>query len=159
MAVSNVSIETSSPGGGFRLSENRNCLQRVPLATASASLRASISRSQENPAQLTSSLLAKVKQDGKPAGETEARVAEVSRILAVLSAKEPRAYHQARVLGGLVGEAFETVRANPDSLRKAVRRALDALISAGQVEADGSGGYRAANSADPQPEPLVNVLH
>jgi len=111
------------------------------------------------PAELTSSLLAKVSDAAKPGGEGEARTAEVSRVLAALRAKAPATYHEARLLCGMVGEGFEGVRSNPDSLRKAVRRALDALIGAGKAETDGSGGYRAAPSSASVPEPQSKPLH
>lgn len=111
------------------------------------------------PAQLTSSLLAKVKSAAKPAGEGDARATEVLRVLAVLRAKAPDTYHEARILGSMVGEGFEAVRENPDSLRKAIRRALDALVGAKQVETDGSGGYRALSSATPQTNHKGITLH
>jgi hypothetical protein len=59
----------------------------------------------------------------------------------------------------MVGEGFEGVRSNSDSLRKAVKRALDALIGAGKVETDDNGGYRAAHSAKPQPKPEEKTVH
>lgn len=98
------------------------------------------------PGQLSSSLLAKVKDVAKPAGENDARAVELMRVLSTLGAKTPATYHEARVLGSMVGGAFEAVRANSDSLRKAIRRTLDALIAAGKIETDGTGGYRAAPS-------------
>ncbi|WP_103336515.1 AAA family ATPase [Pseudotabrizicola formosa] len=111
------------------------------------------------PAEMTSSLLTKVSESVKPGGEGEARVKELSRVLLALRAKNPAAFHEARTLCGMVGEGFEGVRSNSDSLRKAVRRALDALIGAGKAETDGSGGYRAANSASPQPASEDKTLH
>jgi hypothetical protein len=108
---------------------------------------------------MTSSLLAKVNEAVKPGGEGEGRIKEVSRVLRALRAKDPATFHEARTLYGMVGEGFEGVRSNSDSLRKAVRRALDALIDAGKAETDGSGGYRAANSANPQPKPEDKILH
>jgi hypothetical protein len=111
------------------------------------------------PAEMTSSLLAKVNEAAKPGGEGEGRIKEVSRVLLALRAKDPDTFHEARTLCGMVGEGFEGVRSNPDSLRKAVKRALDALISAGKAETDGSGGYRARTSADPLPEPEDKTLH
>lgn len=111
------------------------------------------------PAEMTSSLLAKVNEGVKPGGEGEARIREVSRVLLALRAKGPAKYHAARTLCGMVGEGFEGVRSNPDSLRKAVRRALDALVGAGKAETDGIGGYRASNSHSPQPEAEDKTLH
>lgn len=111
------------------------------------------------PAEMTSSLLAKVNEAVKPGGEGEARIKEVSRVLLALRAKDPATFHEARTLCGMVGEGFEGVRSNPDSLRKAVKRALDALIGAGKAETDSSGGYRAAHSANAQPEPEDKTLH
>ncbi len=59
----------------------------------------------------------------------------------------------------MVGEGFEGVRSNSDSLRKAVKRALEALISAGKAETDGNGGYRAANSSTRKSEAEDKTLH
>ena len=111
------------------------------------------------PAEMTSSLFAKVNEAAKPGGEGESRIKEVSRVLLALRARDPATFHEARTLYGMVGEGFEGVRSNSDSLRKAVKRALDALIGAGKVETDGNGGYRAAHSAKPQPEPEDKTLH
>ena len=111
------------------------------------------------PAEMTPSLLAKVNEAVKPGGDGEARIKEVSRVLLALRAKGPATFHEARTLCAMVGEGFEGVRSNPDSLRKAVRRALDALIGIGKVETDGSGGYRAANSSDRKSEPEDKTLH
>jgi hypothetical protein len=107
----------------------------------------------------TSSLLARAKEAPKPGGEAEARAMEVMRVLAVLRSKVPSAYHQPRVLYGMVGEGFEAIRANSDTLRKAVRRALDALLASAKVETDGNGGYRAALSADQKAGPQGKALH
>lgn len=111
------------------------------------------------PAELTSSLIAELSDKGKALGEAEVRATEVLRVLGVLRNKSPATYHEARVLAQMVGEGFEGVRSNPDSLRKAVRRALDALIGARKVETDGNGGYRAATSATPLPKPRGKALH
>lgn len=111
------------------------------------------------PAELTSSLIAEFSDKGKAGGEAEVRATEVLRVLGVLRNKAPATYHEARVLAQMVGEGFEGVRSNPDSLRKAVRRTLDTLIGARKAETDGNGGYRAATSATPQPEPQGKALH
>lgn len=111
------------------------------------------------PAELTSSLIAEFATKGKSGGEADARAAEVMRVLAALHAKSPAIYHEARALSKMVGEGFEGVRSNPDSLRKAVRRALDALIDAGKAETDGNGGYRASRSAEERPETTATSLH
>ena len=100
------------------------------------------------PAELTSSLLAKVAEPAKPSGEAETRAVEVLRVLSTLRSKAPVAYHEPKALAQMVGEGFEAVRSNSDSLRKAVKRALDALVGAGKAETNGSGGYRAADSAN-----------
>lgn len=109
--------------------------------------------------QPTSSLLARVKEAPKHGSEADGRAVEVLRVLTVLRAKSATSFHDAKVLAGMVGEAFETVRANPDSLRKAVRRAIDTLIGAGKAETDDKGGYRAVHSAAPQPERQHKTLH
>ncbi len=111
------------------------------------------------PAEMTSSLLAKVSEPAKPTGEGEARIRELSRVLLALRAKGPSTFHEARTLCGMVGEGFEGVRTNPDSLRKAVRRALDALVGAGKAETDGNGGYRAADSGNRKFEVEDKTLH
>lgn len=111
------------------------------------------------PAELTSSLIAEFATKGKGGGEADARAAEVMRVLTALHAKSPTIYYEARTLSKMVGEAFESVRPNADSLRKAVRRALAALIDAGKAETDGNGGYRAASPSDRKPEPEDKTLH
>lgn len=111
------------------------------------------------PAEITSSLIAEFATKGKSGGEADARAAEVMRVLAALHAKSPAIYHEARALSKMVGEGFEGVRSNPDSLRKAVRRALDTLIDAGKAETDGNGGYRASCSAEERPETKATSLH
>ncbi len=50
------------------------------------------------PAEMTSSLIAKVKEAAKPGGEGEARVKEVSRVLLALRARDPATFHEARTL-------------------------------------------------------------
>lgn len=109
------------------------------------------------PVAVESSLLAKVKEPRNQGAEGEARATEILRVLRTLHGKNPTGFHEARQISGMVGEAFEAVRSNPDSLRKAVRRALDALIGEGKVEAD-STGFRAVSAAQPQDRAPV-ALH
>ena len=102
------------------------------------------------PAVLTSSLLAKVKEARSQGGEGEARTTEVLKVIRALHGKTPDCFYEARDICGMVGAPFEGVRSNPDSLRKAVRRALDTLIANGEADADGKGGFRAMPSNPPQ---------
>lgn len=146
--------------------KQRNVRKGKPLLFEIGSLLTGVDEDGEDitvpiarPAEMTSSLLAKVNEAAKPGGEGEARIKEVSRVLLALRAKDPATFQEARTLYGMVGEGFEGVRSNSDSLRKAVKRALDALIGAGKAETDGNGGYRAAHSAKPQREPEDTTLH
>lgn len=96
------------------------------------------------PAVLTPALLAKAKDRRAAAGKADARADEVLRVLRALQGKAPSEAQEARVIAARVGEPFEDVRANPDSLRKAVERALKMLIADRRVEGESSGGYRVA---------------
>ncbi|WP_167622511.1 AAA family ATPase [Paracoccus sp. AK26] len=95
------------------------------------------------PAMLSSSQLARATESRKLKGESQSREAEVLRVLRALHAADGGKYHEARDVGARVGEAFESVRNNADSLRKAVRRALDSLVSEKEVEHSGSNTFRA----------------
>lgn len=81
-------------------------------------------------------------------GPADARATEILRVLRKFAGHDSNAFFPAPEIAARAVDAFASARSNSDSLRKAVKRALDALISAGQAEADGSGGYRAANSSD-----------
>lgn len=106
------------------------------------------------PSVSSSTLLPKVKDGRGGSGDGEARKSEMWRVLAELRLKAPGQFYSTKNLGGMAGEAFEALRENPDSLRKAVGRALDALIKEGKVEA-GEGGFRAVPAAPPPNRPLT----
>jgi hypothetical protein len=102
------------------------------------------------PVTADSSLIPKSKASGKQVGEGDSRTMEVLRVLCALRDRSPDMYHEAKDICGIVGEAFESVRNNQDSLRKAVARALKALVSSRQVEKREDGGFRATQLAQPE---------
>lgn len=106
----------------------------------------------------TPALLNKINGRRSASDSTDDRAEEVLRVLRALHAKAPNACHDAKAIAARVGESFEAVRSNPDSFRKAVRRALDALIGEGKVEADTNGGYRIAKPSAPD-APSHQNLH
>ncbi|RGP36866.1 AAA family ATPase [Pseudotabrizicola alkalilacus] len=95
----------------------------------------------------------------KIGSESDIRSTEVLRVLRALFAKDAARFYEVREISGAVGEAFESVRSNADSLRKATRRSLDALIGAGKVEADGNGGFRVLANTPPQGHEPIRVHH
>lgn len=105
------------------------------------------------PSVSSSTLLSKARDARSNGSEGEARAAEMWNVMSALREKAPGQFHDAKDLGGMAGEVFEAVRANPDSLRKAVRRALDALINDGKVEAGVNGGFRAVPVSSPVNHP------
>lgn len=107
------------------------------------------------PSVSSSTLLPKVKEGRSGSSDGEARAAEMWRILTELRLKAPGQFYDAKNLGGMAGETFDALRANPDSLRKAVRRALDSLTGEGKVEA-GEGGFRAVPAAPPPNRPIID---
>ncbi len=107
------------------------------------------------PTTTSSSLLPKVKEGRSASGGGDARASEVWRVLCALRTKTPGKFYKAKDLGGMAGEVFEAVRAKPDSLQRAVRRALDLLIGEGKVEA-GEGGFRAVPAAPPPNRPIID---
>ena len=98
-------------------------------------------------AEPTPALWEKVRGRRSSGTQNDQRAEEVLRVLRALHAKTPNTSHEAKVISARVGEAFEQVRSNPDSLRKAVKRALDALIADGKAEADSEGGFRIVTPA------------
>ena len=62
-------------------------------------------------------------------------------ILADLAQERPEAFHSAKDIGEATGPAFDAAKKSPDSVRKAVKKALDDLIAEGKVEGVDSG-YR-----------------
>lgn len=75
----------------------------------------------------------------------ESRAAAVLDLLRGFAGERPAAWHPATAIGTAAAECppFTAARDNPDSLRKAVKRALDDLVKCGAV-AQGKGGYRLA---------------
>ncbi len=78
-------------------------------------------------------------QDLKPG---EKRASDVERVLKDLSDAHAGRFFTAIEIRAHVGEPFDDVRHNLDSLRKAVDRALGKLIENGQAQGDGGTGYR-----------------
>jgi len=107
------------------------------------------------PSVSSSSLLPKVKEGRSGSSDGEARAAAMWRVLTELRLKTPGHFYDAKSLGGMAGETFEALRANPDSLRKAVRRALETLTGEGKVEA-GKGGFRAVPAGPPPNRPIID---
>lgn len=62
------------------------------------------------------------------------------------AAQDPLAVIPATAVGAACGAAFGEVRDNADSLRKAVKRALESLVAEGLIESIGDG-YRACAPA------------
>ncbi len=78
----------------------------------------------------------------KASDSKEARKTDVLRLLKEIAAADPRRAASAVTIGATCGAAFNGDRENPDSLRKAVKRALDALVEEGDIECS-PRGYRA----------------
>lgn len=71
---------------------------------------------------------------------------DLARTLAALSKQEPDRFFTRPEIADRSGSAFNTVRENKDSLRKAIGRALDDLVADGRVEANGDGFRRAPDN-------------
>lgn len=84
----------------------------------------------------------------KPKGKSEVRQADVLRLMLEFAAADPSRAISAMTIGAASGSAFNDVRDNPDSLRKAIKRALDGLVTTGAVEAAGEGYRVSAGSLD-----------
>lgn len=108
------------------------------------------------PSDSFASLRPKTKEAKSGGGDGDARVAEIWRVIFGLWEKDPSQFHDAKALGTLAGEVFQHLREKPDSLRKAVRRALDTLVEEGKVEVGGNGGFRVVPERRPaqRPDPL-----
>lgn len=109
-------------------------------------------------AEPTPAFWERIKSRRSSGSTNEERAEEVLRVLRALHAKTPNTSHEAKVIGARVGEAFEQVRSNPDSLRKAVKRALDALIADGKVEAVSEGGFRIV-TPDTHQDQSNDIIH
>lgn len=81
---------------------------------------------------------------------------DLARTLGVLSKQEPERFFTRPEIADRSGDAFNTVRDNKDSLRKAIGRALDDLVADGRVEANGDG-FRRAPDSPVIAEPIVET--
>lgn len=72
------------------------------------------------------------------------RATEVLNLLGRMGKSNAQQWHSRKEIGDLVGGTFNETRANTDSHRKAVTRALDALQKSGSVEKSDCGSYRIA---------------
>ncbi|MDB2579287.1 helicase RepA family protein [Tateyamaria sp.] len=90
---------------------------------------------------LTITKEAKAKRSTKPSVSGE-RAAEVLRLLKGVAKHDAGKWHSRKEIGELVGGPFNETRANGDSHRKAVSRALESLQNAGSVEKGECGGFR-----------------
>ncbi len=94
--------------------------------------------------------LAKPTEASAGRSEPDARSKELLRVLVRMAEEKPQDFIEPRRMADLVAAGFESVRSNPDALRKAVRRALDHLVERKVVETDGNGAFRASASAKRQ---------
>lgn len=90
----------------------------------------------------------------KPDSATAERRDDLVRLLSDLHAQDPARFLTRPEVTERSGAAFNGVRDNKDSLRKAVARALADLVGEGRVE-EGTHGYRLASHADPNDSPDV----
>lgn len=82
---------------------------------------------------------------GKESAANE-RTEDILRILRDLRSADCGKWHTPADIRDLAGAPFHDARkSSPDALRKAVKRALDALNEAGEIEANAQGGYRFAS--------------
>ncbi|MFG6592827.1 AAA family ATPase [Sulfitobacter sp. 1A12157] len=88
-------------------------------------------------------------ENRKADGARGERREDLARTLMELSKQEPERFFTRPEIAERSGSAFNTVRENKDSLRKAIGRALDDLVAAGLVE-EGTDGFRRA------PQPPLN---
>nr|WP_281422140.1 AAA family ATPase [Aliiroseovarius lamellibrachiae] len=89
-------------------------------------------------------------QPGKRAGRrqtaTNEKAEDILRVLRDLSGKNRAQWHNATTIRDLTGTPFSDARRkSSDALRKAVKRALDALFAAGDIEMNSGGEYRFAS--------------
>lgn len=93
-------------------------------------------------------------ENKKPRGKADARQEDVLRLMREFAAQDPQAIIPATAVGAGCGAAFSEVRDNPDSLRKAVKRALESLVAGGQIESVGDG-YRSHRPTISAPEAVI----
>ncbi|AYE85911.1 AAA family ATPase [Sulfitobacter sp. D7] len=90
----------------------------------------------------------------KPLSKADARKEDVLRLMKEFAAQNPATVVQATAVGAGCGAAFSEVRDNPDSLRKAVKRALEGLVADGRIE-EVDGGYRSSPPAVSEPGVVI----
>lgn len=93
-------------------------------------------------------------ENRKADGVRAERREDLARTLMELSKLEPERFFSRPEIAERSGSAFNTVRENKDSLRKAIGRALDDLVATGLVEA-GKDGFRRARQPLVVEEPIV----
>lgn len=105
----------------------------------------------------TSLKAAAPKRAGKPKAPVagDGRAEDVQRVLGELAAADAAGWHDPKAIGARTGTPFNDVRDNPDSLRKAVARALDTLTRADVIERSPAGGYRLRDGIG-EPEATVH---
>ncbi len=86
------------------------------------------------------------KSNTKPA-ISGARANEVLRLLKGMGKHDPEKWFSQKEIVGLVGEPFNDIRENQDTLRRAVSRTLGTLEKAGSVEKNGTA-YRYASGVE-----------
>jgi hypothetical protein len=79
--------------------------------------------------------------NAKLSPKNDPRCADIERVLNELETGAPGKFHAAPDIGSRSGAIFNAIRDNADSLRKAVRRSLDALEKSGKIERNQTG-YR-----------------
>lgn len=96
----------------------------------------------------------------RTAGSSGERAADLKRVFEELAGIDGTAWHEAKSLGMRTGVPFNDVRDNADSLRVAVKRAIDALLKGKVIESAPDGkGYRLARPDTPAEEPPAATLH
>lgn len=84
--------------------------------------------------------------NGRPSHATTERRDDIERVLVELAKTDPGSFFSPTEIAARSGSVFNEVRGS-DSLRKAVSRALDALVKAGTAER-GKKGYRRATGTE-----------
>jgi hypothetical protein len=90
------------------------------------------------------------------------RAKDLLRVLTSLHMQDSTKWHKPKDVGQMSGEPFNSIRSNPDTLRKKVRAALDALMVEGKIEeCDRGVRLRFDDSAKVEQDPpsLVNLIN
>lgn len=106
-----------------------------------------------------SSLVPVSRRKAPQAGPNVARISDVRRVIETLSRAKPDQWFEAKTIGAQTGTPFNDVRDNADSLRKGVKRALDFLAKAGEIESNAIGHFRIANTDVIDDEQTTTRLH